>query len=381
MAKNILIIAAPFEGHIAGLKEIIKDLLALGHNVTCYLLDKFENRFKGIDIKLKTFDIGIIKPPPRAPEMAIRGMTFAKAYEEILSLAIKSNEKYDYLIFDSILDGYEMNKIFKVPNLISLYTFPIVEIIPMSKVNAGKRVGFLAPVNKKFNVNLRDFMDIVYDKNAKYKLVLTSKLFQPETKVIDDSYYFLGPSFDERPEDTSFTFKKDEKKKLIYISFGTVYTQKPIIELFKKCIEAFKNSKEFQIILSIGQNNNTEDLGEIPEHIHAYKHVPQLQVLKITDIFITQGGLNSINEAILIKNLPFIVIPQGFDQLGNAKQLEKLGAAIILKNDNVNEEILKNAVNKIIENEEQYKNQVKKISQSFKETRAERKKIYEKIFV
>ena len=161
MAKNILIIVSPFEGHIAGLKEIIKDLLALGHNVTCYLLDKFEYRFKGIDIKLKTFDIGKIKLPPGAPEIAIKGITFAKAYEEILSLAIQSNEKYDYLIFDSILDGYEMNKIFKVPNLISLYTFPIVEVIPMSKFSADKRIGYLAPVNKKFNLNLRDFMDLV----------------------------------------------------------------------------------------------------------------------------------------------------------------------------------------------------------------------------
>ena len=206
MAKNILIIVSPFEGHIAGLKEIIKDLLALGHNVTCYLLDKFEYRFKGIDIKLKTFVIGKIKLPPGAPEIAINGITFAKAYEEILSLAIQSNEKYDYLIFDSILDGYEMNKIFKVPNLISLYTFPIVEVFPMSKFSADKRIEYLAPVNKKFNLNLRDFMELVYDKNAKYKLVLTSKLFQPETNVIDDSYYFLGPSFDERPVDTTFTF-------------------------------------------------------------------------------------------------------------------------------------------------------------------------------
>ena len=32
MAKNILIISAPFEGHIAGLNEIIKDLISLGHN-------------------------------------------------------------------------------------------------------------------------------------------------------------------------------------------------------------------------------------------------------------------------------------------------------------------------------------------------------------
>ena len=223
-----------------------------------------------------------------------------------------------------------------------------------------------------------DFEELVFDKNAKYKFILTSKYFQPEINMLDDSYYFLGPSYEERPIDTSFTFKKDENKKLIYISFGTIFGE---IDLFKKCIETFRNSKEFQIIMSIGINNNIKDLGDIPDNFHIYNHVPQLQVLKETDIFIAHGGLNSINEGIIIKNLPFIIIPLKFDQFGNAKQLEKLGAAIVLKKEELTEEVLKNAVNKILENEESYKTEVKKIAESYKEARAERKKIYEKIFV
>ena len=132
--------------------------------------------------------------------------------------------------------------------------------------------------------------------------------------------------------------------------------------------------------MSIGKNINIKDLGDIPENFNIYNHVPQLQVLKETDIFITHGGLNSINEGIILKNLPFIIIPIFFDQFGNAKQLEKLGAAIVLKKEDLTEEILKNAVNKIVENEENYKNNVKKIAESYKAARADRKKIYEKIF-
>ncbi len=377
MAKNILIISAPFEGHIAGLNEIIKDLISLGHNITCYLLDKFLPRLEKSGAKIKTFKIGKIEIPPGNRPIFINILTIAKTYEEILSQATKLEEKYDYLIVDSILDGYEMNKVFKIPNLISLYTFPIVEV-PTTKKGKEKRMKAFDLINEKYNINIKDVMELVFDKNAKYKFILTSKYFQPEINMLDDSYYFLGPSYEERPIDTSFTFKKDENKKLIYISFGTIFGE---IDLFKKCIETFRNSKEFQIIMSIGINNNIKDLGDIPDNFHIYNHVPQLQVLKETDIFIAHGGLNSINEGIIIKNLPFIIIPLKFDQFGNAKQLEKLGAAIVLKKEELTEEVLKNAVNKILENEESYKTEVKKIAESYKEARAERKKIYEKIFV
>ena len=126
------------------------------------------------------------------------------------------------------------------------------------------------------------------------------------------------------------------------------------LELFKNCIEAFKNLKEFQIILSIGKILNVKDLGELPENIFAFSYVPQLQVLKQTDIFITHGGISSINEAILLKNLPLIVIPQDFDQFDNAKQIEKYGAGIALDNKNINPEILKKSVFKILEDIDKY---------------------------
>jgi len=208
--------------------------------------------------------------------------------------------------------------------------------------------------------------------------MLTSKLFHIQSNRIDDSFFFICPSIEERPIDNSFTFKKDENKKLIYICLGTVFNNN--LEFFKNCIEAFRNSKEFQIILSIGKNLNVKDLGDLPENIFALNYVPQLQVLKQTDIFITHGGINSINEAILLKNLPLIVIPQEADQFDNAKQIEKYGAGIALDNKTINQEILKESVLKILKDIDKYKNGVETISKSFKEAREERKKVFEKLF-
>jgi hypothetical protein len=71
----------------------------------------------------------------------------------------------------------------------------------------------LIPINKKYNLNLRDFVFLHFSGDAKDKLMLTSKLFHIQSNKIDNSFYFIGPSIEERPIDNSFTFKKDEKKK------------------------------------------------------------------------------------------------------------------------------------------------------------------------
>jgi hypothetical protein len=59
-----------FDGHIPGIIEVIKDLKSLGHNVTCYVLDKYEERLKLTGARLITYSIGEIVLPPKVPEFA-----------------------------------------------------------------------------------------------------------------------------------------------------------------------------------------------------------------------------------------------------------------------------------------------------------------------
>ena len=377
--KKILALMGVFEGHITGMVEVIKDLTTLGHNVICYVLDKYKDRLKYTNAKLKVFSLPPLKVPSYAPKRGINAFIFGASYDEILTDALKSEEKYDYLLIDSFFDGNEINKIFKIPTVISVYVFPLGEEIPYVNKYAHSRMMAIDPVNKKFNLNIRDFICVHYIGDSKYKLMLTSKLFHPESKVLDDSFYFIGPSLEERPDEHNFNFKKDENKKLIYMSLGTVYNEN--FDIYKKCVEAFKNSKDFQVLISLGKYFEIKDLGDLPENISAYNFVPQTQILKQTDIFISHGGVNSINEAIFMNNKPLIIIPQQLDQFENAKQVEKFEAGIVLDINNITPEVFKNAVNKYIENEEKYKIGVEKLDKSFKEAREDRKKILEKLFV
>ena len=376
--KSILFIANVFDGHIPAAIEVIKDLISLGHNVTCYTLDRFENRFKKTRAKLKPISVSKIEMPNDAPPIAINSYLLERFYDLVLADVQNSKEKYDYFFFDSFFDGTQINKIFNIPVLVGVYAFPVGEMNQFIKKDAIERAKVFKGISKKYNINIGDFVTMHFSGDAKYKLILTSKLFHIESKLIDDSYFFIGPPLEERPIDETFTFKKDEGKKLIYLSLGTIFNSK--INIYKLFIEAFGNSKEYQGIISIGNNNNAKDLGEIPENIKVYNYVPQLQVLKQCDIFITHGGINSINEALYLNNLPLIVIPQEIDQFDNAKQIEKLEAGIALDKDNLSSEILKSSVKKITENVDKYKAGVEKIVKSFKEAREGKLKIYEKIF-
>ena len=100
------------------------------------------------------------------------------------------------------------------------------------------------------------------------------------------------------------------------------------------------------------------------------------------DIFITHGGINSIQEG-LSAGVPLILIPQVYDQFDNAKRIEELEAGISLDKNKIEitVDVLKDAVNNIIVNREKYKKGIERIVESFKEAINNRKNIYEKIFV
>ena len=382
--KNILLIPSVFDNYgIIGSIEIIKDLISLGHTVTCYILDEFEERFKKSGAKLKTFKIDktpLKNLPPYFAQRIYFSFTIGKFYDEILNDALKSDEKYDFLIVDSFIDGNEINKIFKIPTVITLYSNPLGEKTPFIELYAQKRLEFILPVNKKYNLNIIDFLSIHFMAETKYKLMLTSKLFQPQSLLSDNSFYFIGPSSqEEKPNDESFNFKKDENKKLINISLVPILSQN--IDFFKLCVKAFGSSKEYQIIMDVGKRIDIKELGDLPENFSVFNNVPQSQILPQTDVIIIDGGIEAINEVFYYNNkLPFILIKQDINEFDNSKIIKKYEAGIVLNDKKLTPEILKEVVINYLSNKSKYQKGMDIISESFKEAKSQRKEILEKIF-
>ena len=97
------------------------------------------------------------------------------------------------------------------------------------------------------------------------------------------------------------------------------------------------------VIISVGQKFDVRKLKGVPSNIHIYKSVPQLDVLKISDVFVTHGGMNSVSEA-LVYSTPMVVIPFVSDQTVNARCIEKLGVGKKLEYSAANKNTIKSTV-------------------------------------
>jgi MGT family glycosyltransferase len=384
MSKNILFVCGILPGHFTGCVEIARELISLGHNVTCYVLDEFVERMKVVDgVKVVEYKVDrdeIKKYRPAGYSTLYDNIAlFGKSFENVISLLYKEETKYDYYIFDAFFDVKEMNKLFNIPleKYIILYVSWIFTDENPFDVTPTRRKS-VEPLNKKYNLNLREFVENYHTPNEFKKLILTSKFFHFKPEKLDNTCYFIGPNLEKRKFDENFPFKKDKSKKLIYISCGTVFNID--VNHFKTIIDAFKNSDEYQLLIALGQRIELDIFKDIPKNVSIFNFVPQSQIFKDIDIFISHGGLNSVQESILC-GVPLIVIPQKYDQFDIAKRLEALEAGIYLDHNKATPEAIREAVKKIDDNREKYKKGIELIKKSLIEAKNDRTTIYKKIFV
>ncbi len=220
---------------------------------------------------------------------------------------------------------------------------------------------FTKDITKGIPLKTDNWLDEILYNSLELNLVYTLREYQPyEEEFSEEHYRFLGPSIYERKE-TDFSFVKRERP-VIYISLGTVV--KGAKSFFQTCMDAF-GDENVDVILSAGSMFPMKKLKNIPPNIHIYKSVPQVEVLKMTDVFVTHGGMNSVSEA-LANGVPMVVIPFVSDQPVNANSVEKLGVGKKLEYSQVNKNTLKNTVLSIA-GDKDMKNNLEKVRKWIKE--------------
>lgn len=381
--KKIFFANGILHGHFTGSVEVVRELAALGHEVTCYVTEEFADRLNDIPVKKVVYSTEIedfIKQMlVGAPSFAINSFMVGKATDIVMSLLMKDETDYDYYVFDAFFDIEEMNKVLKLDPAKFAILYPSFILTDENQFNPARERG-LQITNQKYGIHLHDFVGLIFTPNNFKKLILTSKFFHLRPEDTDDTCYFIGPNIEQRVTDENFDFKKDENKKLVYISLGTIFGKD--LEFYHRCIEAFKDSDEYQVIMSVGKFVDIEKFfTEIPKNFTVYNYVPQTQLLPQVDVFITHAGFNSTSEG-LANGVPMVLIPQAVDQFDVAKTVEKLNAGIALNKHKIDitADVLKKAVKDAYDNRESFKDGMNKIVDSFNEARNNRTELYGKIF-
>jgi MGT family glycosyltransferase len=385
MAK-ILFFNIPAHGHVNPTLPVVAELLQRGHQVIYYDAETLEGAIKGTGAEFRPY-----------PDSSSSEADFASRVNDlptidmwVLEESIRlmpfvlgeiDREKPDRVAFDTIAAwGMLAARLRKVPSVSSfsilayelnsgpftlrdyLYVFR-QGLSKMQRLRGLRRqlVKTYGPEIYPSTANLPGKGDL--------NIVYTSREFHPDTRCIDDSFHFVGPSF------LSATRKKidfpweslDPERIKIYISLGTIYNQK--IELYRALLATYADHPA-QFILSTGHKVEIPDLGRPPDNFIVRNTVPQLELLPKVDLFVTHGGMNSVSEA-LNCGVPMVVIPQQVEQAINGRQVARKGAGLCLADrppyGKVDIRGIKRAVDVILEDIGYFRKNAQGLARSFHE--------------
>jgi zeaxanthin glucosyltransferase len=105
-----------------------------------------------------------------------------------------------------------------------------------------------------------------------------------------------------------------------------------VADVFRTITEATAQRKAVQLVLSVGDQLDPEQIGPLPRNAILAKRAPQLELLKRAAVCITHAGLNTVLES-LAQGVPQVAIPVTVDQPGVAARIDakKTGLFVPLK--------------------------------------------------
>jgi len=354
---KILVINLPYYGHVVPTIGLIQELIKQGCDVTYLMPFDWEEK---VAESGATF-AGYENHPQLSEQMK-------NAY----AAAEKMVEQFDLILYEQFFFlGKHLAEKYGKP-VVRIFTAPVTNEKLMNEFITSKgplsifkhkwiAKAFTKDIAKGIPLKTDNWLDEILYNPPELNLVYTLREYQPyEEEFSEEHYKFLGPSIYERKE-TDFSYVKTGKL-VIYISLGTVV--KGARSFFQTCMEAFEDENA-EVIISVGLKFPMRKLKNIPSNVYIYKSVPQVEVLKMADVFVTHGGMNSVSEA-LANGVPMVVIPFVSDQPVNANSVEKLGVGKKLEYSQVNKNTLKNTVLSIA-GDKDMKNNLEKVRRWIKE--------------
>ncbi|KEK25025.1 macrolide family glycosyltransferase [Bacillus gaemokensis] len=376
MAK-VLVIHFPGEGHINPTLAVISELIQRGEKVVSYCIEDYRNKIEAAGAEFRVYEnflpqINIMSRINQGNSPLEMLSKMIEATDRIVSDILEEikKEQYDYMIYDNhFAVGYILANVLQLPKISSCTTFAFNNDISFHDNTEPRKIDESSPLyqscvvgmkkwEEKYGIRCNSLFDIM-NHPGDITIVYTSKQYQPYSHIFDESFKFVGPSIATRNDVGSFPMEDLKKKQVILISMGTIFNQQP--ELYEKCFEAFQDI-DATVVLVVGKKINISQFEETPANFKIYNYVPQLEILQHTDVFITHGGMNSSSEA-LYYGVPLVVIPVTGDQPFVAKRVEELRAGIQLNRTKLTAEMLREAVEKVLE-DKSFKESSREIGES-----------------
>lgn len=369
--SKIVFFSIPAYGHTNPTIEVVRELVDRGNEVLYYSFNEFKDKIEDTGAKFISCDKYL--PELRPEDEKKIGKDFSGLIEMIADTTISLDEKVcrelkvfnpDCIVSDSLsFWGKLFAQKLNIPYICSTTTFAFnkytAKMMKQSFMEVVHMFFGMRRINKKIKLlqrkgyYVKNFVSMISNDNDTNTIVYTSKEFQPMSETFSSKYSFVGPSVSKL-----IVKPKDKKRKLIYISLGTINNKN--VNFYENCIKAFKDC-DVDIIMSVGRDTDIKSLGNIPNNFEVKNSVEQIAILQEADVFITHCGMNSVNES-LYYGVPMVLFPQHSEQRMVANRVDYLGAGLMLKENRSKN--IKDTVFKVM-NDNGYKEEAIKLLKSF----------------
>jgi MGT family glycosyltransferase len=372
---RIVIYSLPQHGHINPTLAVCKELAKRGHEIVYYMTEEFQEKIEksgGIFKPLGT-SIDIYREAQKAIDSHpnVPGLLPTDAFGVFMQFMAEVMSRIDYLdvelnrfhpdliIYDPMsIFGQILAKGHDYKRATFYTTYPM---IPGDKMSGTMSAMFVKAINPRlirtmiwlfwsftkalFKYRLRSWSPSrLFTAKERLNLVPLPKGIMPNAAELDDNYLFFGPNLMLDYSHKGEKLPPINGKKYLYVSMGsTPLNNQP--ELFRAVIEGFCNS-EWHVVMNIGEANR-ESLGDIPSNIIVRNYVPQIDVLKQADVFLTHGGMNSVMESCYF-GVPMIVLALQPETKITATQINTKGIGISIHPTELKGEKLRNIADTIL---------------------------------
>ncbi|WP_371679623.1 macrolide family glycosyltransferase [Streptomyces sp. NBC_01276] len=190
-------------------------------------------------------------------------------------------------------------------------------------------------------------------------LVFVPRAFQFKGETFGEDVHFAGPCLALRASDGEWVRPGDnrdgdgdgdghgdgdDRRPLVLISLGTIHNDNAAF--FQTCVDAFADAP-WDIVMAVGDQITPTTLTDVPAHIDIRPHVPQLQILRHADLFITHAGMGSVMESLSF-GVPMVAIPQMSEQRANADRLTELGLGRLLHRTHLTPQTLRDTAHHVL---------------------------------
>lgn len=361
----------PAHGHINPTLPVVHELVQRGETIVYYAMAGFRDRIEATGARFR--DYGDLSESVRfefgtadrqSPSLIELSRAMIEFCERSLPYLLEATHKdgADYVVHDfTCLWGKVVAELLNIPAIATIPQFPVnrkrrpepypgmlTDTVRMALTGIPSLLRFRKAaqrISQRHGVARMGLLDMLA-VHEEVNIVFTSRAFQPYADDFDERFLFVGPSIAERDESLDFPLEPGPGP-LVYISLGTLFNVD--VAFYRTCLEAFGDSGE-RVVLSVGADTEAETLGPIPRNVVVRNYVPQLEVLRRADAFITHGGMNSVSEA-LWYGVPLVVIPQAADQFFVAHRVEALQTGVVLDKRRVTPQALRQAVADVLADE------------------------------